>query len=533
MDQFVKKAVAKPGAGRIGIILRTSRPLAKTETQQLAKVGGYVYRNLPIIDAVAVNVPERKLASLFKYSFVKHASADATVRKSDVFTVGASGASLAWERYGATGKGVGIAVLDSGIRRSRDFGVTSLDSRIVLQTNYSPDVKLTTDLSGHGTHVAGIIGGNGANSSGRGYFQTHFGIAPEANLINVRVLDANGVGTVSQVISGIGFVIAKRSKYNIRVLNLSVSHPAGESYQVDPLCRAVEQAWRVGIVVICVAGNNGRANAEATEGLDNEGFGTNYASIDSPGNSPAVITVGAMKQIDGNRANDTIATYSGRGPTRHDFFVKPDLVAPGNQIISTLAPDSTIDRMYRATHGVPWQSYMNTTQTGMSTDYFKMSGTSMAAPVVAGAVALMLELDPKINPNTVKARLMLTADKWVGKDGKPDIFTYGAGYLNIPAALQSTIKAQKITNSPVAIRHADGNIEVDILKMYGYNSIWGTGAKTGQQVWGDRAMWGKNGGLVSGDRAMWGKDFWFDTNYQSITKAGIDLSEIGLKGDKN
>src|SRR5262249_15352551 len=202
---------------------------------------------------------------------------------------------------------------------------------------FVPNDSSTDDACGHGTHVAGIVAGNGAASSDTDCFRTFLGIARSTSLVNVRVLDQNGQASVSTVISGIQWAIDNKSAYNIRVMNLSVGHPVGESYQTDPLCQACEAAWGNGIVVIAAAGNDGRLNASVTECSDNEGFGTKYGSIGSPGNDPYVITVGAMKSVDGSRANDTIATYSSRGPTLGDLTLKPDVVAPGNQVISLRA----------------------------------------------------------------------------------------------------------------------------------------------------------------------------------------------------
>jgi serine protease AprX len=163
--------------------------------------------------------------------------------------------------------------------------------------------------------------------------------------VNVRVLDANGGGTVSTVLSGIQWVIQNRSKDNIKVLNLSLGHPVGESYTTDPICQAVEAAWRAGIVVVCAAGNSGRMDAVEDQ-PDNEGWGTAYGSIQCPGNDPYVITVGATKSMDGKRADDKIATYSSRGPSRLDLICKPDLVAPGNKVVSLDVNNSTLDLVH-------------------------------------------------------------------------------------------------------------------------------------------------------------------------------------------
>src|SRR6202035_5605359 len=144
----------------------------------------------------------------------------------------------------------------------------------------------TDDHYGHGEHVAGIIAGNGSRSSGPAYAFTFKGVAPGSQVINLRVLDQYGNGTDSAVISAIGRAIQLKTKYNIRIINLSLGRPVYESYKLDPLCQAVEQAWKAGIVVVVAAGNSGRDNSQNTSG---------YATITAPANDPYVITVGAMK----------------------------------------------------------------------------------------------------------------------------------------------------------------------------------------------------------------------------------------------
>src|SRR5262249_27174248 len=152
-----------------------------------------------------------------------------------------------WQ-LGYDGTGIGVAVIDSGIFDIPDLDNASKKSRIV----YSQDFvgKPAIDQYGHGTHVAGIVGGNGVNSTGSEYTYTFRGIAPNVNLINLRVLDQYGQGTESAVIAAIQTAIALKSTYNIGVINLSLGRPVYETYTLDPLCQAVEQAWNAGIVVV-------------------------------------------------------------------------------------------------------------------------------------------------------------------------------------------------------------------------------------------------------------------------------------------
>ncbi len=209
------------------------------------------------------------------------------------------------------------------------------------------------------------------------------------------MLDANGASTDSEVIAAIQEAILLKSKYNIRVINLSLGRPIQESCTIDPLCRAVQAAWQSGIVVVVAAGNLGRDG---------------YSTILSPGNSPYAITVGCIKTM-GTYAvsDDQIASYSSRGPTFIDMTVKPDIVAPGNLVDSLLAPGSTLEAAYPA--NVVANSAFSTSPVAGGPYYFTLSGTSMATPVVSGTVALLLQEQPNLTPDTIKARLMKTANK--------------------------------------------------------------------------------------------------------------------------
>lgn len=385
--------------------------------------------------------------------------------RADEFTVQHTGADQAWSQHGLSGHDVTVAVVDSGVQYRYDLRVAgSTASRILTRVNFVSGSTQVYDMCGHGTHIAGIIAGNGYDSTGSNYFRTFYGIAPQARIVSVRVLNDYGQGRVSDVIAGIQWCIKNRVKHNIRVMNLSLGHPVGEPYETDPLCQAVKAAWNAGIVVVCAAGNGGRQQSNADPNLDNEGFGTAYGSIQSPANSPYVITVGAMKQDPANpndKAADRLATYSSRGPSRLDYVLKPDLVAPGNRVIALNAVNSYLSNTYPANR-VPWSDYMHNPPSGDSTWYFRLSGTSMAAPVVAGAAALMLQKEPTLTPDTVKARLMVSADKIAFPDGTANPCAFGAGYLNIPAALASTIVATGPALSPSLYRDEEGNVYVDM-----------------------------------------------------------------------
>ena len=256
------------------------------------------------------------------------------------------------------------------------------------------------------------------------------------------------------MIAAIDAAISLKTQYNIRVINLSLGRPVYESYTQDPLCQAVEAAWQAGIVMVVAAGNDGRDNS-----FDNNGYGT----IGSPGNDPYVITVGAMKtEGTPQRSDDLIASYSSKGPTSVDFFVKPDIVAPGNLVVSLLAQGTTLPTDCPSTL-VPMSYYLENPGTTISPRYFSLSGTSMATAAVSGAAADLVEAQPSLTRDQVKAKLMKTAyktfpatstavDPVTGQTyvDQYDAFTVGAGYLDLQAALADSSLLVGSAMSPVA-----------------------------------------------------------------------------------
>lgn len=529
-DRFLAQAPSHPSAHAwSSVIVQWRGARTPTRLRRLRALGARADRPLPLIHADALRLPSRNLARLAALPFVKRLSADLACRKSDEYAVGATGADVAFAQGGLTGAGVTVAVLDSGIQSAR----MDIAGRTVAAVSFAGDT--TDDECGHGTHVAGIIAGDGTASTGDAFFRTFYGIACGAGLVNVRVLDGNGQGTVSGVIQGIGWTVAHKSEYGIRVLNLSLGHPVGESCATDPLCLAVEAAWQSGIVVVCAAGNAGRlADSPDPSGAnsDNEGWGTAYGSIQSPANDPSVITVGAMKSTDGIRADDKIATYSSRGPSRLDFVLKPDLVAPGNRIISVNAAGSYLDTHFGAIDAVALSEYSTLTDAPADT-YLRLSGTSMAAPVVAGAAALLLQADPTLTPDTVKARLMISADKaGYGASGRGNTnpCTYGAGYLNIPAALRCGYTATQPALSPTLTRTVWGLVLVNTPPLFaGGQGLWGTGLPGLGGVWGSQLIWGEN--IIAGSQIIWGENVWDSQIIWGESASGADLSSTALIGD--
>jgi serine protease AprX len=320
---------------------------------------------------------------------------------------------------GPTGAGVGVAVLDTGVATTSDLG----NSRIVAWKDFVNNQKAPYDDAGHGTFVAGLIAGDGTASlpldrGGKATVQFR-GVAPAANIIGVKVLDNTGSGRMSSVLSGIIWAIAHKNQYNIRVLNLSIGSDPVAPTDFDPIAQAVQWAWKNGITVVCAAGNEGE-------------FGP--GGILSPGDSPYVITVGASDtQQTASTSDDTVTYYSSVGPTLWDEYAKPDLLAPGNRVISVRVPGSYIDTNFPQ-NLIPVSSYVPGAPGSAAPSYLMLSGTSTSAPVDAGVAALMIGKDPTLTPDDVKVRMMGTADPVAGVDR----FQQGAGLLDAAGALAST-----------------------------------------------------------------------------------------------
>jgi serine protease AprX len=320
---------------------------------------------------------------------------------------------------GPAGRGVTVAILDSGVAVTSDLD----ESRLVAWVDLVHNKKRPYDDAGHGTFVAGLIAGDGTASlplADGGFAEMQFrGVAPAAGIASVKVLDKTGQGRASTVIAGIAWAIAHQDRYGIEVLNLSIgSNPTGP-VETDPIARAVEIAWKRGITVVCAAGNEGE-------------FG--HGGVLSPGNSPYAITVGATDtRQTADTADDRVTTYSSVGPTLWDEYAKPDLVAPGNRLVSIRARGSYIDTRFPE-NLIPVATYAPAAPADTEPAYLMLSGTSTSSPVVAGAAALLLEKDPGATPDDVKVRLMATADPLPGAD----VHQQGAGMLDVDEALSDT-----------------------------------------------------------------------------------------------
>jgi serine protease AprX len=485
------------------------RPGAKLTAgiQRVTGAGGTHKSRLDVINGGLFSVPASLLPTLANDPDVVYISPDRQTIKlspADYFLDSSSINPVL--QLGYSGVGIGIALIDSGVNASHpDLQASRGGSRVVYSQSFIPGLD-ASDQFGHGTAVAGLLAGNGNVSNG-----WMRGAAPKANIINLRVLDAIGAGTDSAAIAAIQRAIQLKNTYNIRIINLSLGRLISESYTLDPLCQAVEQAWKAGIVVVVAAGNNGRDNSMGTNG---------YGTITAPGNDPYVITVGAMNtHATQTEGDDTITSYSSKGPTLVDHVIKPDIVAPGNRIATLLASGSTLDKAYPGNRVSPSQYGSNS---GMAY-YTFMSGTSMAAPIVSGSVALMLEYIPNLTPDQVKARLMKTADKTFptystaqansgsSYTAQYDIFTIGAGYLDTYDAMASNDMPSGTAMSPIAVRDYHGNVflQADPSSLWGSSIIWenadvwsSSAFLNGSSIiWGSSAVWGNSD--LAGNSIIW------------------------------
>ena len=398
LDHSVLEAMAQGQSMQVILVARNNLDLLATD---LRRAGVKHTRAVPIAHGIAADLTAAQIGYFRDDAHVERIIYDAPVRLTDTpFNPSALAtvypavvdAMPLWSSISSplTGNGIGIAIVDSGIAPHPDVA-----TRIVAAQNFNVNVASPNDDYGHGTAVAGIIAGDGTASAGQ-----YIGIAPQANLINLRVNDGSGAAPTSAIMNAILWAVKNKSTYNIRVINLSLEASVQESYLTSPIDAAVEYAWLKGIVVVVAAGNNG-PNSEL------------YA----PANDPYVITVGATDD-QGTRASsdDTLTSFSSYGVTQ-DGFSKPDFVAPGRHIITTLAVGSNIALTYPSLI--------------VGSQYIQLSGTSIAAPAFSGVAALYIEHNPTVRPGQLKALLRATATP-LGFAGS------GAGYPDAARAVAYT-----------------------------------------------------------------------------------------------
>jgi len=460
---------------KVRVIIQHLNPVSTTDLDHVErKHGGKVWRRLAITNSLVAEVLAEELDKLKDGPNVAWISADPIVDSTAGTPRVSTGASVGSYTYNVDGDGIGVAVIDSGFADRSD-----IRNNIVKVVDFVDDWRTSlTDPFGHGTHVAGIIASSGRSSDGR-----YKGIAPEARLIDLRVLDRNGRGYTSDVIAAIEWAVENRysrgtdwRSLNIRVINLSLGHRPYESAETDPLAIACRRAVQAGIVVVAAAGNYGQ-----------DGDGDNvFGGITSPGTEPSVITVGAMRTWGtDSRNDDRVAPYSSRGPTFHDRIVKPDIAAPGSNVVSLLSPNSLLANA--------------NPNLVVDSGHMMLSGTSMATAVVSGTVALILDENPSLTPNAVKAILMYTAE-----DRSEDPLEIGAGYINAFGALNlaANIDTRAKTSSYWIVNNGTGldytNMIAGSSASWSQTIVWAESLCTGnillynQPAWSQTIVWSES-----------------------------------------
>jgi serine protease AprX len=409
-DAVAQRLHTTPESGLIPVIVEgadapsnsgaSNAERAQQAESRVRNNGGRIVGSSDLLGASVAELTPAQIRSLASDPGVSRIHIDAEVKASamvsDTAMTGSTpvtfqqsvGADQAW-RSGDTGKGVTVAVLDSGIANNADAFGARVKARVDFVDPLHP---AQGDPAGHGTHVAGIIAASRSFPSP--------GVAPDAQLVSVRVLDPTGSSRVSTVIHGLEWVIAHKDALGIRVVTLALGAPASGSYREDPLAAAAEMAWRSGLVVVAAAGNTGPA----------------AGSISTPAIDPLVMSVGAADESGTpNTGDDVIPTWSSEGPTA-DGFAKPDLVAPGRMIVSVRVPGGTVEKTL--------PTHVEGPQT------FRLSGTSEAAAVTAGAAALVVSQAHDANPDQVKALLKSTTTRLTGA---------GVGEVNVARALRTRL----------------------------------------------------------------------------------------------
>ena len=456
---------------------------------ELSVIHGYV------LDQVPVSL----LPTLAKSTSVHRVHSNRKARKHDALSSVAVNANAVDtgnginnpNLYSYTGAGVTVAFIDSGITSYPHPDLT--DGRVLAFVDFVNGQTTKYDDNGHGTHVAGILAGTGKLSA-----KKYAGIAPGASLVSLKVLNQNGEGSVGNILKALDWVYKNGKTYGVRVVNLSVGAAVTESYYTDPLTMATKTLVDRGITVVAAAGNNGLNAAGESQ----------WGGIASPGNAPWVLTVCAFSTNGSySVADDTVAPFSSSGPTAVDFAAKPDLCAPGVGVVSTAGPGSTLFQSGLITTP-SWLIPGTVASSYAYLPYESLTGSSMSAPFVSGAVALMLQANPNLTPNLIKGILEFTA---ISKPGVSPL-RQGAGFMNVSHA----VALAELASHPSSVKR------VPMPATWAKHILWGNYLLSGgvldprANAWklgvewgwaktkaddGDNIVWGT---MNDGDNIVWG-----------------------------
>ncbi|HYY08650.1 MAG TPA: S8 family peptidase, partial [Actinomycetota bacterium] len=469
---LVHPLTAPPASVRL--IVHEATPSSRAAEDLVDALGGTVTRRLPLIDGFAATLREDRVPALAADTAVTEITVDGRIEMAgtpldfwdDIEP------NLAWRktiRLGAVpdidGRGVTVAMIDTGVARVADLG-----NRVVARVDFTPGGN-GEDEYGHGTHLAGVIAGDGSSSLGKWR-----GVAPGARLISLKVAGPDGSTDVSVVIAALHWVVSHRAQFNIKVLNLAFGTDSVQSYAVDPLNAAVERAWAAGITVVVSAGNRGPG------------------TINKPSDDPYVITVGAVDvNRTADRRDDEVASFSSYARTV-DGFVKPDIVAPGTTIVAARDVGSTIDTLHP--------------DAVLDGDYFKGTGTSQAGAVVSGVVALLYDANPLLKPNQVKSILM-------GSTFRASQYRTGgsSGLVDAAAAVQG-IGSGEWTNADLTKGTGLGSLEGSRGRFHVHADLDGDGRL--DLVEGERDVLGAPWDSTSWSSTSWSSTSWSSTSWSSL-----------------
>jgi serine protease AprX len=512
-------------ADRVSVIVQELAGTGNGPERAVSAFGGTVGRQLGVIGGFTAEVPVDRLDALRGVAGVDSVTKDAglALQSTDVesqatqagslYTIAnqVTGASTMWDA-GYTGKGVDVAVIDSGVVPVDGF---KTPGKVV----YGPDLSLEAngpaknlDTFGHGTHMAGIIAGrdSAAGASVTGDSSNFVGMAPDSRIVSIKIADAKGQTDVSQAIAAIDWVVQNRNKngLNIRVLNMSFGTDGVQDYLLDPLAYAAEQAWHKGIVVVVAVGN--------------EGFGT--AKVNNPAYDPYLIAVGSNNANGtATTADDVVSSFSNDG----DGTRNPDLVAPGEKVVSLRSPGSYLDATYPAAR--------------IGERFFRGSGTSQSTAVVSGAAALLISQRPELTPDQVKALLTRTAEPIPGATTAQQ----GAGLVDLATAKDTATPADAkqtfaVSTGVGSLEAARGSVhvtvggreirgEVDVRGKAFDVRKWATGLRNGGN-WNGMSWSGMSWSGMSWSGMSWSGMSWSGMSWSGMSWSGMSWSGMSWSG---